>query len=787
MDKGSKKIRFPVEAGIFFFLLGVLGSFWLGVGPSNQELLANYAKAKDLADLIWAKKGFAWWSPNYMGGSPTVIQCGSALVHIWLLIGSSIFGPIVGGKIVGSIFLGIAGLFMAAFLRRLTGDQRAAWVGAFFYALGPQAALRLAGSEHMPAVFSMPYPPLMGWALLEIAQRGSGQGSIILGLALAGMSLTFNKLVLVFFPVVLGMGAWLYFKSPQARPSFRSGAVVAAGVWIFLGILPQLPGLRETGWMTLFSRDPLAGWQASFSMKAALSWLNRDGFLFQGMPPNFTVEEGGFYLGAVAIVAVAAILWRRHQGAESHLLGAFRNFAALFLAMCWLSLGPRSMVGGIQEFLKSAQGIQDWVLPLFWLSTVLPIALLVAIWPEGRWRWPLLGIGLLFLLLVPGFQIAAMLPLVGTIRGPWTFWQVGGVFCLASMVGIATAILIKERRWAWISWLAIVLAAADFSPYFRRFFQAKLENGTYEAFQETAQFLRSQTKEGTILPLSGRYFYLQLPQLSGRSISTEAFQGYFMSKGLRAIQDAGGESAELLKISLALQGVRYVFIDRKDVDTPEILQNSFRQIFPVIHENEFFTVLENPNCLGPYFFAQNYVAIPKRRFEFAGADLGLIRLYFLPVELSGIEMTDPSLAGIMNPSNGEVELTAAFRDRQGEPFRTADSQSFTKEGPDRLRISLQGQEGWLTLTQAWHPDWQCSVDDHEVDIHPVALAFPSVRISAGSREAVFRFSPPLWVPAVIGVTLGGWVIVLLGMAYLRFGQIPVSWRLWWCGQDIHQT
>ena len=28
---------------------------------ANQELLANYAKAKDLANLIWENKGFAWW------------------------------------------------------------------------------------------------------------------------------------------------------------------------------------------------------------------------------------------------------------------------------------------------------------------------------------------------------------------------------------------------------------------------------------------------------------------------------------------------------------------------------------------------------------------------------------------------------------------------------------------------------------------------------------------------------------------------------------------------------
>ncbi|NDD57513.1 MAG: hypothetical protein EBZ44_07385, partial [Verrucomicrobia bacterium] len=75
----------------------------------------------------------------------------------------------------------------------LTGDNRAAWIGAFLYALGPQAALRLAGNEHMPVVFSMPYPPLIGWALLEIATRNSGKGILILAMAVAAMSLTFNK------------------------------------------------------------------------------------------------------------------------------------------------------------------------------------------------------------------------------------------------------------------------------------------------------------------------------------------------------------------------------------------------------------------------------------------------------------------------------------------------------------------------------------------------------------------------------------------------------------------
>ena len=67
MAKGSRNFSFSIEAGVFFVLLRVLWAGWLTTGPSNQEVLANYAKAKDLWDLIVLHKGFAWWSTNYLG------------------------------------------------------------------------------------------------------------------------------------------------------------------------------------------------------------------------------------------------------------------------------------------------------------------------------------------------------------------------------------------------------------------------------------------------------------------------------------------------------------------------------------------------------------------------------------------------------------------------------------------------------------------------------------------------------------------------------------------------
>ena len=784
MSKGSHHFSITTEGWLGLAFGAVLAWGWLTTGPSNQELLANYAKSKDIANLIWENKGFAWWSPNYLGGSPTAPLAGTALTMFWMWLGGITGDPVVGGKIMGFVALLVSALFMVAFLKRLAGDSRAAWIGAFFYALGPQAALRLAGNEHMPVIFCMPYPPLIGWALLEIATRNSGKGILMLAMAVAAMSLTFNKIAAVFGPVALGLALWLHFQYPSKTMPLLKGCLLAAGAWLVLAVLPQLPGLRETGRMTLFSTDPLAGWQSSFSIKAPLSWFDRGGLFLRGMPGNFTVDDGGFYLGLALVAATAVAVESRRRGNPSPLDGPIRIFLGLLLLVHWFSLGPRSGLGGILEFLKSAQGLQDWVLPFFWIAALGPIAVLAVIWPEGRWRWPTFAIGLAIYMLVPGFKLFEILPLIGTVRAPWSFWQVGGSFCLGAVGGLAVARLCPGKTRAWIPATALLLAALDFTPYYAKYFQTRLDAGTYEGFRQAGEFLKSQTKPGAILPLSGRYFYLQLPQLTARPISTEAFQSYFMSKGMRALQDGGGASADLMKISLSVQGVRYILIDRKDVDTPEQLQTAFRQQYPLAYENEFFTVLENPNCLAPGFLARNYVSIPKDSYGFSAADLGLVRLYFLPVELAGVEMNDPTLAGVMNPQNGEVELTPSFRDREGEPFRVLDGNSFRREGPNRMRLNLPGEPLWVTLTQAWHPDWKVRIDGQTVELQRITLALPGFRATPGSREATFSFEPPAWTSLAVLLGLIGWTGGLGGAAYLRFGPAPKKWKRWWEGEEL---
>ena len=113
MSSGSRQSSFfSVEALLTCGLGFILAWGWLTTGPSNQEMLANYAKAQDLANLIWENKGFAWWSPNYLGGSPTAPLAGTALTMFWMWLGGITGDPVVGGKIMGFVALLVSALFI---------------------------------------------------------------------------------------------------------------------------------------------------------------------------------------------------------------------------------------------------------------------------------------------------------------------------------------------------------------------------------------------------------------------------------------------------------------------------------------------------------------------------------------------------------------------------------------------------------------------------------------------------------------------------------------------------
>lgn len=735
----------------------VLGWGWLGQEPSDQELLANFSKALDYLTGAMGVRGWPWWTPNFLGGHSLAPALATIFSSASLLLGG-VFSPTHGPKIIGLLYLAASALAMFAFAKKLTRSDWTALAAALLYLTCPQAALRLAGNEHMVVAMCFPYPPLICLALLDVAERGSWRSALGLAMALSAMLLTFAKIAVVFLPGALGFALWLYVSRSEWRKNLRAGAWRAAIGVAVLGVLPLLPAMRETRWMALFTDDPIEGWQRAFSMKAALSWADRGGLLMEGMPPHFTVDQGGFYLGAVTLAALAAVFLRGGQ-----CVGLLRVFVALGLVLRWLAGGPWTVLGGHLEYLRSAQGAWDWAVPLAWLGLVAEAWVIWKMWGGGaasRWRWAGAVATLAGFWFLPGFRFLAVLPGFGEIRAPWSFWQVGGSFCLAMAGALALAEAARRlqgRRWSTraltaAAVVAVALGMVDLSVYHRRFFTGGLPSGTFNDFRAVQTFLGKSERSGSVYPLSGRYFYMMTPFLSRRPIVTEAFNSYYMEQWTRTLQTAALGDDTLLRIYLDVAGVAFLLIDKQDPDTPKGAQEHLRGIFPTALENEHFLVLENPTGLAPAFLAREFIPMPPESWRTPGEALAFARFDFLPVEAPGTGGAEQ--AGVFGEHG--VELRPMFRDKAGTKFQSvplAKRGSFHKI--DVPEIEQSG--GWLVVGEAWHPDWCATASGREVPVRRALGGLIAVPLPDRAGPVRLTFSPPWWYGASATTALAGWV------------------------------
>ena len=84
--------------------VGLLGSSWLRQPPSNQELLANYAKVADYVNAAASLRGLPWWTPSYLQGCSLAFVSLGALTNLSLFAGGLVAGPHVGAKLARSPF-----------------------------------------------------------------------------------------------------------------------------------------------------------------------------------------------------------------------------------------------------------------------------------------------------------------------------------------------------------------------------------------------------------------------------------------------------------------------------------------------------------------------------------------------------------------------------------------------------------------------------------------------------------------------------------------------------------
>ncbi len=208
-----------------------------------------------------------------------------------------------------------------------------------------------------------------------------------------------------------------------------------------LGILPNLPAVREMKFVTLFEIAPFQGWLRAFSLKSNLLWLDRDGLLSSGVNSLFapTTAQGGNYIGIVPAIILGAVLLLKPSSLYASVAGrACRLCIALFLFLHWLSFGPFSVLTGQLEFLKLTVMANDAAVPISWVLFLIQPWIIFALLPRdlaGR-----LGIGAVLsaiFLLVPGFRLIGWLPFYADLRAPHDFSQVIGIFFLAGATGSA--------------------------------------------------------------------------------------------------------------------------------------------------------------------------------------------------------------------------------------------------------------------------------------------------------------------------------------------------------------
>jgi len=788
------KLFRPIALLIFFLcaFCGVLGFGWLRQGTSDQDL-ACFSKAIDYFSGVISVKGWPWWTPNFLGGHSLAPSMGSIFSYFSILLGVGILGPFHGPKIVGLVFMAASGFTMYGFAKTFTRSEWIALICAIFYVTCPQFSLLLAGSEQFTAAACFPYPPLILWALMMIAESPSWRNSVLFAMAMAGMTLTFAKLALLFLPVVIAFCAWLYITRVEYRKNLRTGIGRSLSPFILLGILPLLPSLRELRWMTMFSDDPFEGWQRSFSIKTALSWFDRGGALMAGTPGYFLVEQGGFYPGVIAICAFAVFfLWKRNDSLKTEAGRKCRVFIGLSLFIHWLSFGPRSIFGGHMEFLHVAQGAQNWVLPLFWFALVAQVWIIIRLWPECRVRSFWITIGVAVYLFVPGFKIIAKIPGFDQIRAPWSYWQVAGSFCLSMAAGLAIENCLGHASRSHLSryfrsrflqvsvtLLLLALGLADLSVYHARFFQGNLPKGTFTDFDSAEAFLMRAHRPGRVYAISGRYFYLMTPFLSWRALNSESFNSYYMERWSRIAMDYGQSSPELLKAYMNVNGITYVLIDKKDENVPAVLQKNFRDTFPVAYENEHFLILENADSLAPAFTAREFIAMPPDSYSLSGQMLGYEQFNFLSVEMPLSASND--FAGIPD-EKGEIQIKPEYKKKGGSPFQRvsmgpAEEHEFRKNFHDIEMPPMEQSGGWLVICESYHPDWKAYAGEREIPVRRAMGSLIAVPLPETPAPLRLKFEPPAWYSVSADISLLSWIgcCLLVSAGSLA----PDKWRQAW--------
>lgn len=497
-----------------------------------------------------------------------------------------------------------------------------------------------------------------------------------------------------------------------------------------------------------------------------------------------------FQIGLLPLAALSFVLalpslaeWRATQ------LGRwFLILTGCWLLSIWFASGPEGIFLGHINTLKTSQGIPDASIPLLWLSLVwigwLIYRTASQLLPKNVWAGAIVTV---LVLVVPVFRIAEFLPLFRDIRAPESFWSVGGFCCLSAAVGMAFCMLFTEvisEGWRKLLAIAVgVLLMLELYPVHSAYWTRGLDRQLFTEFDQAATFLKTAPIQGRVHPLSGRYFYLTLPQKAGRALDSEAAFRHFQLKWVRHFEAAGNASGDALRSYLNLAGVAYILLDKEDPFSPKQMQDFFRSVYPVVFENRYFAVLANQQVLYPAFLARDFVALPPEGYTMTPAVLQLAPQNLITVELAGVDRNMPGFAGMAKGPN-QIELLQQYQGQSGQPFARVPLVGNRMDDYQRMTYQLPPSvSGWLVVSEAYHPDWTATIDGRPTEVHRAEAALLSVFVPPGSHEVVFQFKPPAWYSLCLALGTISWIVALAALLYLPTKWVPAKWRQWWMGEN----
>ena len=501
--------------------------------------------------------------------------------------------------------------------------------------------------------------------------------------------------------------------------------------------------------MVAFKFDNFEGWQKSFSIKSFLSVLDRANGLLSGMRADFTADRGQFYVGLVIFFSVAAVFWwarKRSEWLATRNGVLLRLFVGITLLALWLSQGPFSVFTGLQAFLKGSVQAADWIAALMWLMACVPPLMIYAILPAGPRRGWWAALIIIIYLFVPGFVILEKLPLYRDIRAPWGFWEVG-FFAVAVTGALAlqqmfSAFLEKRDRLI-VAGLLALIAGLDASAYLSKFFAPGFRR-RLSPISTRAAASQDLAIDGRVYPV-GPVFLPAHPMQSGRGLNSEAIWSHFQMQGMRALFGGASASAPAMQTYMRIAGISHILLDKQDPFTPRQIQEAFSQAYPTGFDSDYIKILENKDSLAPAFTAREYIAMDPGTETMSTAFLEAAgRINAVPVELGPNQRTYPFLAGSGTHQVGTIQVTQRYAQAPGEPFQRV-PYALPRTNPSLMVFNPNGaREGWLVVTEAWHPDWRAYSDGAEIPVHRAFGGLMAVTLSRTEGPVEFVFSPPRW-------------------------------------------